>query len=393
MKPPTPSDTEVKNQLRHMLSAKRFKNAPSRSRFLALVVKYALQGKLISEDVVGKALLGRKFKKDESTDVRVTAKNLRKTLTQYYELEGKDDPVRISLPNPPKDKSISFAANEAYRPHFSYHPLNAVNFQYKIAEVLYSQNSLHSTSAAIQNFVGVLDLAPEHLGAALGSVEAWCSLIYWLRDSDDGGWLEKISAEAATLLERIRSRATHLWRFHAVFGYLFLEMNQLELAKQEFLQALSINRVNTESYPPYLRFLARFGERELGSRLAQRYIETNLGERQAYIEFADILICVGCVDEAITMLGIAHQMFGDFGLLHHRLFLIRLTQKRFQEAIAHQDWMRSLLDPVACEASLNTARKVVDSWPEEDRKELKRLATIQDQRDKAISRVLKASKA
>jgi hypothetical protein len=180
-----PSRPEIEEQLERMCSAKRFRNATNQSDFLAVVVNRALQGKKTPGHVIAKALFPLKFLKDESTDVRVTAGNLRGSLKKYFDGEGSDDPVRIFLPDPPEDKSVRPAEGEAYTPLFSYHPFQAVSFQYRLAEALLSKDSVGRTKDALHKFGEVLDLAPHHVGAALGMSEAWCCLLHWLKSLAD----------------------------------------------------------------------------------------------------------------------------------------------------------------------------------------------------------------
>ena len=115
---PTPS--EIREQLARMVASARFRNAFNQSAFLKLVVERALQGKKTSGHVIAKVLFGEKFSKGESTDVRVTATNLRKTLKRYYATEGSEDLTIIALPNPPEDKSVKLTEGQAYTPGFSY---------------------------------------------------------------------------------------------------------------------------------------------------------------------------------------------------------------------------------------------------------------------------------
>src|ERR1022692_4765813 len=121
-----PSVQEIQQQLDRMLSSARFRGASNPADFLAFVVTRALKGKKSPEDIIGRNLLGAKFSKDVTTDVRVTAHHLRKALGKYYESEGAEDPVIIVLPNPPGDKSIRLPRGESYCPIFTYNRRNEI---------------------------------------------------------------------------------------------------------------------------------------------------------------------------------------------------------------------------------------------------------------------------
>jgi len=386
-----PPARDVLEQLERMLGARRFKAAAFQKKFLTHVVHRALEGQKSTEDSIGRALIPG-FKKDEDTKVRVTAITLRRNLRKYFEREGSDDPVRIFIPDPPEDRSLRAPEGEAYTPKFSYHPFQAVSFKFKVGQALRSQDSVGALSRAIHNFSEVLELSPEHLGAALGMVEAWCSAIYWLENSDEYGWLDKIANEAAKVLYKVKERASKHWKLHAIHGFLCLEMDALDLAKAPFEQAFSLSRASTESYPPYLRFLARSGERERALRLAQQYLEERLGNANAYVEYADVALWAGQMEEASKTLEIALKVCGESGLVHHRLFFIRLLQRRFDEAIVHHDWMAQLLDSVACESTNDSARRLIETWPEEERQTLHELALRHERRRQAISSALESTK-
>jgi len=387
-----PSASEINEQLQRMLSTKRFKNAPVQSEFLSISVDRTLQGKKVPEHVVAKALFPGKGVEEDATNVRVTAINLRKRLNEYFEAEGSDDPVRIFLPEPPQDRKDRPPEGESYQALFTYHPFQAVSFQFKVAKALHAQDSVGSLSSAIHKFNEVLELAPEHLGAALGMVESWCSAIYWLKNSDENGQLDEIACEAVKLLHKIEPRASKHWKWHAVHGFLFLEMDLLDRAGEAFQKAVSLSCAATESYPPYMRFLARSGERGRALWLGQRYLEGRLENANAYVEYADVALWAGQMEEASKILEIALQVCGESGLVHHRLFFIRLLQRRFDEAIVHHEWIAQLLDSVACESTNDSARKIIEAWPEEERQRLHELALRQERRRLAISSALESTK-
>ncbi|HEY1580482.1 MAG TPA: hypothetical protein VGF82_25755 [Terracidiphilus sp.] len=120
----SPTDTKVRNQLAHMLSGWRFRNAKNQSDFLRLVTERALEGKKTPGHVIAKKLFEEKFKEKGAylSDVRQAAHKLRATRKQYYNREGRDDLVIILLPEPAKDLKIRAPEGESYTPTFSYNP-------------------------------------------------------------------------------------------------------------------------------------------------------------------------------------------------------------------------------------------------------------------------------
>jgi tetratricopeptide (TPR) repeat protein len=388
-----PSDSEIKEQMKRMLLAKRFRNAVKQASFLAIVVERALAGEGTPERVLAKKLFPHKSAEEDATHVRVTAGNLRSSLGKYYEAEGADDPVRIMLPDPPEDKSLRPAEGEAYRPIFIYHPFQAVSFQYKLGEVFLSRD----LQAAVDRFRDVIALAPGHVGAGLGLVEAWCSVLFWLRAIGDVALVDEISKEGLSLLDRLRAHSPKFWKVHALAGFLLTETGRLDRAKEAFSEALSLSRTSTESYPPYLFYLAKSGNTKRGCRLAERYLELRLSDANAYIVYADVLLLAGQTENAAKVLETALQIHGDIGLAHHRLFLRRMDERRFDDAIMHFGRMIPLIDPLALEVTAGFVEKSIEAWPDEeqkawrDRVELER--RLEEETAKAIARVRRSLKA
>lgn len=92
----------VRNQLARILGSQTFLNAPSLRRFLEHLVEQVLAGNAdhLKEYTLGLAVFDRKESFDPRTDtiVRVQARRLRAKLREYYENEGRADPIVIELP-------------------------------------------------------------------------------------------------------------------------------------------------------------------------------------------------------------------------------------------------------------------------------------------------------
>jgi tetratricopeptide (TPR) repeat protein len=93
---------EVIPALERILSDARFTSADRNSRFLRHVVEKTLDGKTseIKEIVVATEIYGRSSDYDPKVDsiVRVEATRLRSKLRSYYEQQGAEDPIRITIP-------------------------------------------------------------------------------------------------------------------------------------------------------------------------------------------------------------------------------------------------------------------------------------------------------
>jgi len=97
-----PSLPEVRDELRRVLDSVRFRQSPRLSKLLRYICSSSLVGDAeqiteytIALDVLGK---GEDFKESKDAIVRVEVHRLRKRLTEYYEDEGRSNPIRIVIP-------------------------------------------------------------------------------------------------------------------------------------------------------------------------------------------------------------------------------------------------------------------------------------------------------
>jgi TolB-like protein/Tfp pilus assembly protein PilF len=97
-----PSEESIREALRRLSSSPRFASSERLCRFLRFTVEETLAGKTdqLKETIVGAEVFGRKPDYDPRLDavVRIEAVKLRARLKEYYDNEGRNDPVRIDLP-------------------------------------------------------------------------------------------------------------------------------------------------------------------------------------------------------------------------------------------------------------------------------------------------------
>jgi TolB-like protein len=93
------ADRDVRAQLDRILQSRAFRNSERLQRFLKFAVECALEGTVdrLKESLLGRMVFDRGSKYDPRTDsiVRVESQRLRKKLREYYEVEGRADPVSI----------------------------------------------------------------------------------------------------------------------------------------------------------------------------------------------------------------------------------------------------------------------------------------------------------
>src|SRR5215475_4148371 len=99
---PVADDAAVRAQLGKILSGSVFINSPRMSRFLRFVVETTLDGngERIKEYVIAIEVFEKADAYDPQADstVRTEATKLRSRLARYYDAEGREDPVVITIP-------------------------------------------------------------------------------------------------------------------------------------------------------------------------------------------------------------------------------------------------------------------------------------------------------
>lgn len=99
---PAPDRAAVLTQLDRLLASAGFRASPQLSRFLRYLVESTLRGEgdQLNEYRLGVDVMGRPFSYEPRTNpvVRLEARRLRAKLREYYDLEGRHDPIRIDIP-------------------------------------------------------------------------------------------------------------------------------------------------------------------------------------------------------------------------------------------------------------------------------------------------------
>lgn len=93
---------KIMGALRRVLVSDEFKSSPQLAAFLTFSVTRTIEGRgaLLKAYTVATEVLGRHADFDPQTDpiVRVEATRLRRALDRYYLAEGRDEPIRITMP-------------------------------------------------------------------------------------------------------------------------------------------------------------------------------------------------------------------------------------------------------------------------------------------------------
>jgi len=91
----------IRTQLERILASPGFIRSDRMVRFLRFTVEQTIQGQAnsVKESVLGMEVFDRTASFDPRTDtiVRVEARRLRSKLKEYYEGDGREDPLRIDF--------------------------------------------------------------------------------------------------------------------------------------------------------------------------------------------------------------------------------------------------------------------------------------------------------
>ena len=97
----SPSRHTIERQLARMLRSKIFIQSDKLSKFLRFVVEHVIEGNssCLKEYVIGAEVYNRRppYHPSQDSIVRTEARRLRSKLKEYYEAEGKEDPVFVYL--------------------------------------------------------------------------------------------------------------------------------------------------------------------------------------------------------------------------------------------------------------------------------------------------------
>jgi hypothetical protein len=96
------SPEDIRQAVELILNSRHFSHAPMKRKFVQTICDYHLNNRAaeLSEYLIGREVYERNERYSPSEDpvVRVAAHDVRKRLEQYYQNEGKEDPVRLEIP-------------------------------------------------------------------------------------------------------------------------------------------------------------------------------------------------------------------------------------------------------------------------------------------------------
>jgi tetratricopeptide (TPR) repeat protein len=255
---------EVERQLQRMLAHPLFAARPQQARLFEFLVRSALDEKEVTEKDIRAAFFPTPPYSPESTVARTTVNFIRgELLREYYDGEGKDDPVLIALPDPKKNKtasgkSIKLPPGTAYKPAFSYNPRHDIAKEFALAQHFLRGTPSQITDALL-HLAKVEEMEPDQPDTVLAAIEAYAIQMLLGMPEDE----RKMYLEAGfDCLARIAPRVPDYWRIHVVRGLLYCADGYFETAKREFDAALALDRESTRRSDWYSYLLFRTGREE-----------------------------------------------------------------------------------------------------------------------------------
>lgn len=329
MPPPRMPNTRAEIPAEHVLQAlnkivgsRTFSNAPNMAKLLHFCVERTLAGHRQSQGAIAKALGYRQFDALQDSNVRREMGRLRTKLRDYYDQEGADDAIIISIPK--ASGKDGYSAEFQLRHHEVQESQNPRYLQLVCeARHLWGQRMPDPTMEAIRLYEEAIREDPEHSASAqTGIAESYCFLTLFGFPPHEAmpkakEWaIKAISANPG-------DAAAHAALAFATTAY---EWNW-ELGDQLFLKALALAPSSIEVRCWYICHLIRVGRFSEAIKQARK-AQTLEHDPSAVVlsHIAKILYVAGDLDHAFDVIQLALQISPDFYFSHFYLGLI-LTER------------------------------------------------------------------
>jgi tetratricopeptide (TPR) repeat protein len=270
----SPGINEIHKQLSRIVECQRLRDSPSQAKMLQFIVDSDLKSAEISEADLNAVLFPRGHYDPDTSVGRATASNLRKSLASYYEEEGKDDPIIISIPRGKK-----------YKPSVRYNPRSAACKSYRLGmNHLRSFSSAEEGELALAYFTEAVARDPIYTAAYAAKAQAEFSHALYRSSESPNHWIT-LAEQSAKLA--IKSDPAS-WRAHVVLGAIACCSFDWKSAQMTFDVALASDPFETSRHFFYLAYLAAIGRMEEARSLAESQFLQSPEDVSARLTFAVI---------------------------------------------------------------------------------------------------------
>lgn len=345
-----PTRNEIERQLERMLAHPMFQAQAQRASIFKYLVENALEGKNVDElDLFTRFYSIREYQ-NHSTKVRTTVNHIRTLLlAEYYEGDGKDDPVIIDLPAPERTKLpggkfriVRHPPGKAYAPEFSYNPRSGIAREFAIANHLL-RGSAAQVDKGLEHLDKIFKTEADHPDIVLGAAEAIAGKMLlgmyeaYLRDTLVAAFLQWI--------QDISAKVPDYWRVPMVRGLLYFCGGNQDEAAKEFENALRLDRQSVIGRGWYTCFLFETGRREeavsqLGLEADERADEPDI--RALY----GVLLCkANHFEDAARVLAEALTLDRNCWTAQYGLTLLHTLTRQREKAMEARKRLRELMEP------------------------------------------------
>lgn len=269
-----PGKREIQAQTHRLLESRRFLNSPSQAALLEVIMQSHLAGEALDGKTIGKRTFPN-YVPGNSSDVRITAFNLRESLADYYKDEGSHDPVIIEVL-----KGKNYPAKADYNPK-----ADAVKHY---ASALACMANVNSYPWKVVNSLGFCQMAmeadPSFAPAySLFSEFALCFASNRRGDITEFGFgpykgkrklRQDIGLAREYAIRSVLLNRNH-WRGYVALGAYRACCSRWEAAERAFAKAMKLDPDQTSSDPWYCFYLVAVGKGEEALETAyKKYEET-----------------------------------------------------------------------------------------------------------------------
>lgn len=252
---PVPSDREVLKQLERIVASSKFKGSATQAHLLRFVVEQGLAKNPIKEIYIGYAIF-ENYNPD-SNKVRSNASIVRQKLDEYYEDEGKNEPIRINLPP---------GAN--YKPDYTYHWSAEALRLYERALSCQAIGTSDALLSAKRLFIKVLGLIDDFIPACVGLMATSLELEIVMYLLPRIGFTDDTTDETWARVDWLKQRDPRCWFLCIFVGVDQLMKGYWKQAGEHFAEAMSIDPKRTLTSSWYATYLVAIGRSDDGLNIA-----------------------------------------------------------------------------------------------------------------------------
>ena len=337
---PIPSPDEVQGQLAPMLASAIFKQREKPSLVFQLLVEKAILGVSLTEKQIRREIFPAPHYDPFKTHVRTAINAVRGMIKRFYEGEGRDDLVVISLPKRPSQKESGKPRGKAYLVVYTYSKSHSDNIAFALGMQFQKRMTPRSLLRAQEIFLGVVDRQPDHFEARSRRAACLCMLAIFVPCR-----LPKklLLDEALYVAQGLVDQYPDNWRAHTALAVGRLCRYDLLDATQAFGHALILAEDQVQ-YDPWLAAgLLAAGHLEAASRTAFALADKRISDPAAWIAYAFYLYFEREFEKSAKILHWSLTLDVTFWLGHLGLTFVYLAMDCPAEALSHYQRMQALL--------------------------------------------------